>query len=87
MAFVLPLFLLVLEFAVIHDPANGRLLLWGDFHQIHADFAGPLQGLDGFDDAQQGAILSDYANRRDADLLIDPLTFAIEGDGEFSYWG
>jgi hypothetical protein len=83
----LPLFLLVLEFAVIHDAANGRLFLGRDFHQIHANFAGLLQGLDGFDDAQQGTVLSDDADRRNADLLVDPLTFSIEGDGRISYWG
>ncbi len=55
-AFVLPLLLLVLEFAVIHDPANGRLLLRRDFHEVQADFAGTLQGLDGFDDAEYGRL-------------------------------
>jgi hypothetical protein len=47
----LPLLLLVFEFAVIHDPANGRLLLRGDLHQVHSDFTGLLQGFDGFDNA------------------------------------
>ena len=74
-AFVLPLLLLVLELAEVHDAANGRLLLRGDFDQVEPDFAGLLQGLDGFDDAQLGAVVSDDADRRDADLLVDPLTF------------
>jgi hypothetical protein len=38
-AFVLSLLLLVLEFAVVHDAANRRLLLRRHFHQIHPDFA------------------------------------------------
>jgi hypothetical protein len=81
-AFVLPLLLLVLEFAVIHDPANGRLLLRGDLHQVQAGFAGLSQGLDGFDDAKKGAVLSDDTDRRYADLLIDPLAFLSKGDGK-----
>jgi hypothetical protein len=45
------------------------------------------QGLNGFDDAKKGAVLSDDANRRYADLLVDPLAFLSEGDGDNSYWG
>jgi hypothetical protein len=81
MSFVLPLLLLVLELAVIHDPANGRLLLRRDFDKVQADFAGPLEGVDGFDDAEDFAFMSDHADGRDADLFVDPLTFSIEGDG------
>jgi hypothetical protein len=84
---VLPLLLLVLEFAVIHDAANRRLLLGRDFHEVQADFAGTLQGLYGFDDAQHGAVMADHADRRNANLFIDPLSFTIDGDGKVSYWG
>jgi hypothetical protein len=49
-ALVLPLLLLVLEFAVIHDPANGRLFLRGDFDEIKPSFAGTLKRVDGLDD-------------------------------------
>jgi hypothetical protein len=45
-----------------------------------------LQSFHGFDDAQQGAVLSDDANGRDADLLVDPLAFLSESDGKVSYW-
>jgi len=86
-AFVLPLLLLVLEFAEIHDAAYGRLLLRGNLNEVHAGVAGLLQSFDGFDNAQQGAVLSDDADRRDADLLVDPLTFLSESDGKVSYWG
>jgi hypothetical protein len=86
-AFVLALLLLVFEFAEIHDSANGWFFLRGNFHQVHTDFAGLLQGLDGFDHAEQGTILSDDANRRNADLLVDPLAFLSEGYGTNSYWG
>ncbi len=61
-AFVLPLFLLVLEFAVIHDAANGRLFLRRNFHQVQAGFACPLQGFAGIDNAEHGAVMSDHAD-------------------------
>ncbi len=86
-AFVLALLLLVLEFAEIHDSANGRFFLGGNFHQVHTNIASLLQSLDCFDNAEQGAILSDDANRRNADLLVDPLAFLSEGYGTNSYWG
>ena len=56
-AFVLPLLLLVLEFAEVHDAANGRLLLRGDFHKVEADFAGPLKGFDRFRGRRAGRLL------------------------------
>jgi hypothetical protein len=86
-AFVNPFLLLILELAVIHDPANRRLLLRGDFHEVESDLAGALQSLNGFDDAQHGAVVADHPDRRDADLFIDPLGFTIECDGNVSYWG
>jgi hypothetical protein len=46
-----------------------------------------LKGFNRFDDAHHGAVMSDHADRRDADLLIDPLSFTIECDGKVSYWG
>src|SRR5207253_3098631 len=80
-AFVLPLLLLVLELAVVHDPANGRLLLGRDLDEVQADFAGAREGVDGFQNAEDFSFISDYADGRDADLLVDPLSFTIEGDG------
>ena len=47
-AFVLPLFLLVLELAEVHDAADGRLLLRRDFDEVEPDFAGLLQRLVAF---------------------------------------
>jgi hypothetical protein len=31
--------------------------------------------------------MADHADRRNADLFIDPLGFTIDGDGNVSYWG
>jgi hypothetical protein len=58
-ALVLPLLLLVLELAKVHDAANGWLLLRRDFHKIEPGFASPLQCLTGFDNAEHGAVQPD----------------------------
>ena len=83
-AFVLPLLLLVLEFAVVHDAANGRLLLGRDFHEVEAKFAGTLKGVDRFQDAKLIPFVSNDANGRIADLFVDPLRLTVEGDGTIS---
>ena len=83
-AFVLPLLLLVLEFAVIHDAANGRLLLGRDFYEIEAKVFGALKGFGGFENAELVAFRSDDADGRIADLFVDPLRFTVEGDGTIS---
>jgi hypothetical protein len=85
-AFVLPLLLLVLEFAKVHDAANGRLLLRRDFHKIEANVFGSLKGVGSFEDAKLVAFRSDDANGRIADLFVDPLRLTVEGDGTISYW-
>ncbi len=86
-AFVLPLLLLVLEFAEVHDAANGRLLLGRDFHKVEAEVFGALQGFGGFENAELIAFRTDDADGRVADLFVDPLRFTVEGDGTISYWG
>jgi hypothetical protein len=80
-AFVLPLLLLVLEFAVIHDAANGRLFLRRDFNEVEPDFAGTRKGVDGFENTENFSFMSDNADGRNADLFVDPLRLTIEGDG------
>jgi hypothetical protein len=80
-AFVLPLLLLVLEFAIIHDAANGRLLLRRDFNKVEADFASTRKGVDGFENTENFTFMSDDADGRDADLFVDPLRLTIEGYG------
>ena len=83
-AFVLPLLLLVLNFAVVHDAANGRLLLGRDLHEIEAEVFGALQGFGCFQNAELVAFRSNDADRRIADLFVDPLRFTVEGDGTIS---
>jgi len=85
-AFVLPLLLLVLEFAEVHDATNGRLLLGRDFYKVEAEVFGSLKSFGSFEDAELVAFRSDDADRRIADLFVDPLRFTVEGDGTISYW-
>ena len=82
--FVLPLLLLVLEFAKIHDSANGRLLLGRDFHKVEAKIFGTLKGVDSFQDAELVSLRSNDADGCIADLFVDPLRFTVEGDGTIS---
>jgi hypothetical protein len=83
-AFVLPLLLLVLEFAEVHDSANGRLLLGRDFHKVEAKIFGTLKGVDSFQDAELVSLRSNDADGCIADLFVDPLRFTVEGDGTIS---
>jgi hypothetical protein len=71
--FVLPLLLLILELAEIHDSADGRALVRRHFDQIQIGLAGGSQGLFGGHDAQLFPFRGNDADRRDADLFVDPL--------------
>lgn len=79
MATVLPLLLLILELAVVHDPAYRRLFLRCHLNQIETTFARLCQGLVGGNDTKLGAVLTDQSNRSYADLVVDPLMFAFDG--------
>jgi hypothetical protein len=72
-ALVLPLLLLVLELPVVHDAAHGRPLIGSYFDQIQLGFARSRQCLVRADDAQRLALGRNDANRRNTDLLVDPL--------------
>jgi hypothetical protein len=85
-ALVLPLLLLVLEFAEVHDSANRRLLLRRDFHEIETDFAGASECIYSFEDAELIAFVADDADGCIADLFVDPLRLTIEGYGTNSKW-
>ncbi len=62
-AFVLPLFLLVLEFAVIHDAANGRLLLRRHLDEVKAHFASAGERVYGFENAEHFSFMSNNTDR------------------------
>ena len=77
-ALVLPLFLLVLELAKVHDAADGRLLQRGDLDQIEPDLLGFRQSLVASNHAQLRAIVADDSKGRRADLFVDPLLLAFD---------
>ena len=52
-ALSLPLLLLVLEFPIVHDAADGRSLVGRDLNEIQVCFTGPRQSLVRVQDAQQ----------------------------------
>lgn len=72
---VLAFFLLVLELAIVHDPADRRLLSRSDLYQIEAGRCCNLNGLFRFQNAKLLAIVGDDSDWCYADLLIDPLCF------------
>ena len=77
-AFVLPLFLLVLELAEVHDAADGRFLQRSDLNQVEPNFACLFQSIVATDYAQLRAVVADDTKRSGADLIVDPLLFAFD---------
>ncbi len=73
---VLFLVLVVLVFAVIHDSANRRTLVRGNFDEIQSGVASTLKGVVGGDDPQLLAFLADYPNGRNADVVVDAYCIA-----------
>jgi hypothetical protein len=69
----LPLLLFVLEFAVIHDPANRRLNIGRHFDQVEARIQSNLPCFIRGNDPQHLPFPIHYANRCYPDLLIQPV--------------
>lgn len=68
------LFLLfILEFAVIHDAANGWLFIRGHFHKIQTIFSCNRLSLARFNYTQHFAIKVHNSNWCDPDLIIHPM--------------
>lgn len=84
-AFMLPFPLLVLVLPIVHDPADGRLFLRGNFDKVQTEIPSLVQCFLCGNDAQLGAVCVNNTDRRDADLFIDPLLLAVGGDRFFSY--
>jgi len=68
--FIFFFLLLIAPFAVIHDSADGRAGLGGDFDQVESGFARHAQRLRRGYDADLLLLVVDEPNRRNADLLI-----------------
>ena len=64
------LLLLVLELAVIHDPADGRLRGGSHFHQIHAPFFSQGNGLVALQNSQLFTVRADNAHLARADQFV-----------------
>src|SRR5262249_31484274 len=69
----LPLFLLVFEFAVIHDPAYGRPLVGGDLDEVKACLPGQIERLGSLDDSQRLVAGANDTDRGNADGFVDPV--------------
>jgi len=67
---VLSLLLLVLELAVIHDPANRRLRHWRDLDKINSRFFSQLQCCSDAYDSELLTFFADQANFRCVDLFV-----------------
>jgi hypothetical protein len=67
------LLLLVLELAEVHDAAHRGPLIGSNFHQIQICVPRLGQSFVGADDSEQRSIGADYPNRRNSNLLVNPL--------------
>lgn len=68
------LFLLVGEFAKVHNTAHGRAGHWRDFHEIKTPFPSSAKRFLQGDDPDLLILLIDEPNFGNADLVIDPET-------------
>ena len=69
--------LFVEEFAVIHDPANGRLSVRTDLDQIHSCLKGQVQRILNGGDANGFTIQTSQTNFFQTDLFIDPVSAGL----------
>ena len=77
---MLPLLFLVLEFAEIHNPANGRLRHRSNLNQINASLFGQLQGLSDSGYAECLSIFANQPNLGCVDLFVNALRL-LQCDG------
>lgn len=68
----------VLVLAEIHDSADGRLFVGRNLNEIQTSVASAIESLVGRNNTVLSAIGTDYTNRRDADLIIDPRLNAFD---------
>src|SRR5690606_232221 len=79
--------LLELELAIVHDPADRRVGVGLDFHQVHASLFGHGQGLGAGQDARLFALGVNHAYPRDADILVAAVALVVDGaDSQFLRW-
>lgn len=72
------LLLFVFVLAEVHDSADRRALVGGDFHEIQSHVSGAVHSLIGRENAELFSGLADHADGRNADLLINPGRNAVD---------
>ena len=75
--FFLLLLLSVEEFAVIDDPANRRIRVGADFHQIEFHLFSQSQCRSGLQDGRFDVVANE-ANGIDRDFLVDPVWILLD---------
>src|SRR5690606_34514181 len=78
------LLFLVLELAVVHDPADRRIGVRRDLHQVQTGFLGHAQGLARRDDADLLVVHSRQPYLRNMNLTVYAVTSNIGSDALFS---
>ena len=68
----------VLVLAEVHNSADGWLFVGRNLNEIQTSVASAIESLIGRNDAVLSAIGTDYTDRRDADLIVDPRLNAFD---------
>ena len=68
----------VFVLAEVHDAANGWLFVGCNLDQIQTGITSAVERLVGGDDSVLSAIGTDYADRRNTDLIVDPRLNAFD---------
>lgn len=63
----------VFEFAIVHDPANRRFGVTGNFYQVQPSFVSSFHRLFSWDHSQLFAIGVNHANGCNTNLPVDPV--------------
>ncbi len=77
-AFAFSLLAVVLEFAEIHNPADGNRGVWRDFNKVKSALLRRAERRGGLNDAEIFSLLVNDADRRMADILIYAIA-AVDG--------
>ena len=70
--FLLALGLLIAEFAIVHQPADGRCGIRGNFHQVHARGARLREGIPERQNPKLFALSPDNPDLAGADFPVNP---------------
>ncbi len=82
--FLLFLALLVLPFAVIHEAANGRLFVWGNFDEVEAGLARHAQRIERHDDPDLFVRFVNKTDGGNSNLFVATQTVLANGESSLS---